>query len=83
MGIVFWRYYHQVAHQQTVSIPLALEKLAIVLHVVDARENLLEVALAELLFLEVQYYVQVVLCGKVLLSLKQLSHQLAQIGLWW
>ena len=74
MGIVFWRYYHQVAHQQTVSIPLALEELAIVLHVVDAGEDLLEVALPELLLLEVQDNVQVVLRRQMLLTLEQLPH---------
>ena len=51
--IVFRRDDHEVPHEQTIRIALTLKELRVVLHVVDTRENFLEVAHPELLFLEV------------------------------
>ena len=54
MWVVLWRYYGQVAHEQGICVPLALKELTVILHVVDAWENLLKVAQTELFFLKVQ-----------------------------
>ena len=45
-----------------------LEELAVVLDVVDTRENLFKVAQSELLFFEVQNDLQIVLSDHVFLS---------------
>jgi hypothetical protein len=41
---------------------MVLEELTVVLYVVDARENLFEVANSELLFFKVYYLLHVIIC---------------------
>ena len=53
MLVVLRRNDHKVSHQEIVSIPLALKELAVVLNIVDAREDFLEVSKSKLLLLEV------------------------------
>ncbi len=78
--VVLRGYYLQVAHQERVSVPLTLEKLAVVLHIVDAGEDLLKVAQSELFLLKVQDYLQVILCAHVFFTLEDLSHEFAKVG---
>lgn len=60
----------QVSQEKLIGISLALEELAVVLDVVDAGEDLFEVAQSELLFFEVEDYLQVVFSHHALLALE-------------
>ena len=60
--VVLGRNYGQVAHEQTICVPLTLEELAVVLDIVDAGEDLLEVSQTELLLLKVQDQLQIFFC---------------------
>ena len=66
--------YREVAHQESVRVPLAFEELAVVLDVIDAWENFLEVSQAELLLFEVQDQLQIILSHQALLTFKELAH---------
>ena len=72
--VMFWGDNHEVLLQKTISVTLAFKELRIVAHVVDTGEYLLEVAKPELLFFEIENYVQVVFICCALVSLIQLSH---------
>lgn len=58
----------QVPHEHRISIPLVLEILRVLLHVVYAWVDLLEVAESMLLLLKVQDYLHIVLRQLVVLS---------------
>ena len=53
MLVVLWRNDHKVPHQEIVGIPLAFKELTVVLNIIDAWEDFLEVSKSKLLFLEV------------------------------
>ena len=53
MLVVLWRNDHKVTHQEIVGIPLAFKELTVVLDIIDAWEDFLEVSKSKLFFLEV------------------------------
>ena len=60
--VVLWRQGAQVPLQQLVSRAMVLEKWHIVVHVVDTRVYLFEVAQAELLLLKLNYDIHILFC---------------------
>ena len=79
--IVLRRNRLEIALEQVVGVALALQKLTVVLDIVDAGENLLEVAQAELLLLEVEDQGQVFFSCQRLLSLEERAEQFSKVGL--
>jgi len=59
MWVVLWRQGAQVSLQQLVSAAMILKKWLIVVNVVDAREDLFEVAQSELFLLELYYNIDI------------------------
>lgn len=62
---------------------ITIKELPIVLHIVNARKDFLEVAQSELLLLKVENDVQVVFRSQVLFALEQLPDQFAEVCVAW
>ena len=58
---------------------MALEELVVVVHVVDAWEDLFKVTKSKLFLLKVKYDGEIVFCEYFVLRLAQLSHEFAQV----